>query len=68
MNRNTVKRFGRKWKKQELKKEESISMTLKQCTCGRSASYPYCDGSHKTKKEQDTENNTIEIKTNERVV
>ncbi len=26
-------------------------MTIKQCTCGRSASYPYCDGTHKIKKE-----------------
>lgn len=26
-------------------------MSLKQCTCGRSASYPYCDGTHKVKKE-----------------
>ncbi len=26
-------------------------MTLKQCTCGRSASYPYCDGTHKIKKQ-----------------
>ena len=43
-------------------------MTLKQCTCGRSASYPYCDGSHKIKKEQESKDNTIEIKTNERVV
>lgn len=43
-------------------------MTLKQCTCGRSATYPYCDGSHKIKKEQKTKDNTIEIKTSERVV
>lgn len=27
-------------------------MSLKQCTCGRSSSYPYCDGTHKIKKEQ----------------
>jgi CDGSH-type Zn-finger protein len=24
----------------------------KQCTCGRAASYPYCDGTHKTPKEK----------------
>jgi len=24
----------------------------KQCFCGRSASYPYCDGTHRTKKEE----------------
>ena len=26
-------------------------MPPKQCTCGRSALYPYCDGTHKTKKD-----------------
>lgn len=26
-------------------------MTTKQCTCGRSASYPFCDGTHKIKKQ-----------------
>jgi CDGSH-type Zn-finger protein len=24
---------------------------MKQCTCGRSKAYPYCDGTHKVKKE-----------------
>jgi CDGSH-type Zn-finger protein len=24
---------------------------MKQCTCGRSKSYPYCDNTHKIKKE-----------------
>ena len=43
-------------------------MSLRQCTCGRSASYPYCDGTHKTKKQQDTEENTFEVKKNERMV
>lgn len=28
-------------------------MTNKQCTCGRSAIYPYCDGTHKIKKDED---------------
>jgi CDGSH-type Zn-finger protein len=23
---------------------------MRQCTCGRSASYPYCDNTHKTKR------------------
>jgi CDGSH-type Zn-finger protein len=23
---------------------------MRQCTCGRSASYPYCDNTHKNKK------------------
>jgi CDGSH-type Zn-finger protein len=23
---------------------------MKQCTCGRSNAYPYCDGTHKLKK------------------
>lgn len=26
-------------------------MPPKQCTCGRSQSYPYCDGTHKVKKD-----------------
>lgn len=43
-------------------------MTLKQCTCGRSASYPYCDGSHKTKKQDIPKDNEINVKKNERVV
>jgi CDGSH-type Zn-finger protein len=51
MKKNTAKKFGQKWKKNELKKEEGTIMTIKQCTCGRSASYPYCDGTHKIKKE-----------------
>jgi CDGSH-type Zn-finger protein len=25
---------------------------MKQCVCGRSATYPYCDGTHKIKKEK----------------
>lgn len=24
---------------------------MKQCVCGRSGTYPYCDGTHKIKKE-----------------
>lgn len=24
---------------------------MKQCTCGRSQTYPYCDGTHKIKKD-----------------
>jgi CDGSH-type Zn-finger protein len=24
---------------------------MKQCTCGRSKSYPYCDNTHKIKKQ-----------------
>jgi CDGSH-type Zn-finger protein len=28
-------------------------MSLKQCVCGRSLTYPYCDGTHKIKKEVD---------------
>lgn len=24
---------------------------MKQCVCGRSNTYPYCDGTHKIKKE-----------------
>lgn len=28
-------------------------MPVKQCFCGRSASYPYCDGTHKIKKEEE---------------
>lgn len=28
----------------------------KQCTCGRAASYPYCDGTHKTPKENISSN------------
>lgn len=35
-----------KWRKKELKKEEDIN---KQCLCGRSNMYPYCDGTHKIK-------------------
>jgi CDGSH-type Zn-finger protein len=62
------KKFGQGWKKIELNKEEGINMSLRQCTCGRSASYPYCDGTHKTKKQQDTEENTLEVKKNERMV
>jgi CDGSH-type Zn-finger protein len=65
MKKNTVKRFGQKWKKREFKKEEGTNMPPKQCTCGRSASYPYCDGTHKTKKNDDI----IEsINENEKVV
>jgi len=33
--------------------EEGTNMPPRQCTCGRSASYPYCDGTHKTKKNDD---------------
>jgi CDGSH-type Zn-finger protein len=33
---------------------------MKQCTCGRSASYPYCDGTHKTKKKQSTKQDTVQ--------
>jgi CDGSH-type Zn-finger protein len=29
---------------------------MKQCTCGRSKTYPYCDQTHKIKKEQSEEN------------
>lgn len=29
----------------------------KQCTCGRSNTYPYCDGTHKIKKENTEESN-----------
>jgi CDGSH-type Zn-finger protein len=36
---------------------------MRQCTCGRSNAYPYCDGTHKLKKIQKEEN--IEIKTEE---
>ena len=25
---------------------------MKQCVCGRSNTYPYCDGTHKIKKEK----------------
>lgn len=29
-------------------------MSLKQCVCGRSLTYPYCDGSHNIKKDKDS--------------
>lgn len=37
-------------------------MSLKQCTCGRSASYPYCDGTHKIKKDKKDKNEEVDIK------
>lgn len=39
---------GQRWRKKELKKEEEVSMT-RQCLCGRSKTYPYCDETHKLK-------------------
>ena len=27
-----------------------MSNSIKQCTCGRSKTYPYCDNTHKIKK------------------
>jgi CDGSH-type Zn-finger protein len=32
-----------------------VDIPAKQCFCGRSASFPYCDGTHKIKKEKDEE-------------
>jgi CDGSH-type Zn-finger protein len=29
-------------------------MGLKQCICGRSLRYPYCDGTHNVKKDSDS--------------
>ena len=40
--------------------ESSIVQTeipKKQCMCGRSASFPYCDGTHKIKKEENNDGN-----------
>lgn len=34
---------------------------MKQCVCGRSAIYPYCDGTHKKKKESNMKNGIIDI-------
>jgi CDGSH-type Zn-finger protein len=45
-----------------LKKEEDINMTSKQCLCGRSRIYPFCDGSHKIKKQY--EENVAEVESN----
>jgi len=45
--------------------EEDISMSLKQCTCGRSASYPYCDGTHKIKKNINIVEDKTEKESNE---
>jgi CDGSH-type Zn-finger protein len=56
------KNYGQKWKKNVLKKEEDISMTSKQCLCGRSKVYPFCDGSHKIKKQY--EENATEVESN----
>jgi CDGSH-type Zn-finger protein len=45
-----VKKYGQRWKGRELKKEEDINIP-RQCLCGRSNIYPYCDGTHKNKKD-----------------
>lgn len=29
-----------------------VDIPPKQCFCGRSASFPFCDGTHKIKKDQ----------------
>lgn len=34
---------------------------MKQCTCGRSKAYPYCDGTHKKKKESLMKNGMIDV-------
>jgi hypothetical protein len=34
---------------------------MKQCTCGRSESYPYCDESHKKKKEKNMKDGIVDI-------
>lgn len=40
-------------------------MTLKQCVCGRSNMFPYCDGTHNIK----SDDNSITVdKKNEKVV
>jgi CDGSH-type Zn-finger protein len=40
-------------------------MTPKQCLCGRSEFYPYCDGSHSIKQEQSLNIDQSEIKNKE---
>ena len=34
-----------------------VDIPPKQCFCGRSASYPYCDGTHKIKKAEEDNGN-----------
>jgi CDGSH-type Zn-finger protein len=48
------KMSGQKWKDKELKRIEGTLMGLKQCICGRSLRYPYCDGTHNVKKDSDS--------------
>jgi|LakMenE18May11ns_1017448.scaffolds.fasta_scaffold9957983_8 CDGSH-type Zn-finger protein len=43
-----AKKSGQRWRGKELKKEEDINIP-RQCLCGRSKIYPYCDGTHKIK-------------------
>ena len=37
---------------------------MRQCTCGRSKTYPYCDNTHKIKSNKEADTKDSEEKTN----